>query len=116
MMRFLAKLIRAFGLPRLGFKQPDPIARDHKAAYDSWVVSIFYAICTRFPLHCSCTTKSSSFFPPKQEDHPSALRTLDGMMKAAKGKRIVVFLDYDGTLSPIVNDPDLAIMSDEVYT
>lgn len=36
------------------------------------------------------------------------------MMKAKKGKRIVVFLDYDGTLSPIVNDPDLAIMSKEV--
>lgn len=36
------------------------------------------------------------------------------MMKAAKGKRIVVFLDYDGTLSPIVNDPDCAFMSDEV--
>lgn len=36
------------------------------------------------------------------------------MMKAAKGKRIVVFLDYDGTLSPIVDDPDRAFMSDEV--
>ncbi|XP_030536132.1 probable trehalose-phosphate phosphatase 2 isoform X2 [Rhodamnia argentea] len=36
------------------------------------------------------------------------------MTKAAKGKRIVVFLDYDGTLSPIVNDPDLAFMSDEM--
>jgi len=35
-------------------------------------------------------------------------------MKAAVGKRIVVFLDYDGTLSPIVNDPDRAFMSDEV--
>lgn len=46
--------------------------------------------------------------------HPSALRSFDRMMKAIKGKRIVVFLDYDGTLSPIVNDPDLAIMSKEV--
>lgn len=36
------------------------------------------------------------------------------MMKAAKWKRIVVFLDYDGTLSPIVDDPDRAFMSDEV--
>ena len=36
------------------------------------------------------------------------------MMKAAKGKRIVVFLDYDGTLSPIVADPDSAFMSNEV--
>ncbi|KAM5557558.1 hypothetical protein ABKV19_024772 [Rosa sericea] len=36
------------------------------------------------------------------------------MMKAAKGKRIVVFLDYDGTLSPIVDDPDRAFMSNEM--
>lgn len=36
------------------------------------------------------------------------------MMNNAKGKRIVVFLDYDGTLSPIVSDPDSAFMSDPV--
>jgi len=35
-------------------------------------------------------------------------------MKAAIGKRIIIFLDYDGTLSPIVNDPERAFMSDEV--
>lgn len=35
-------------------------------------------------------------------------------MREAKDKRIVVFLDYDGTLSPIVNDPDKAFMSDLV--
>ncbi|KAL2339643.1 hypothetical protein Fmac_007583 [Flemingia macrophylla] len=46
--------------------------------------------------------------------HPSALVSFDRMMKAATGKRIVVFLDYDGTLSPIVNDPDRAFMSDEM--
>ncbi|XP_056160210.1 probable trehalose-phosphate phosphatase 4 isoform X2 [Syzygium oleosum] len=67
------------------FKQPDPIATDHKAAYNSWV-----------------------------KEHPSALRMFERMMKVAKGKRIVVFLDYDGTLSPIVNNPDLAFMSDEM--
>ncbi|XP_010261540.1 PREDICTED: probable trehalose-phosphate phosphatase C [Nelumbo nucifera] len=44
--------------------------------------------------------------------HPSALSMFDQMMNAAKGKRIVVFLDYDGTLSPIVEDPDKALMSD----
>ena len=47
-------------------------------------------------------------------EHPSALRSFDRMMKATKGKRIVVFSDYDGTLSPIVNDPDLAFMSEKV--
>ncbi|KAG5100820.1 hypothetical protein JHK82_045872 [Glycine max] len=33
-------------------------------------------------------------------------------MSIAEGKQIVVFLDYDGTLSPIVDDPDKAYMSD----
>jgi len=35
-------------------------------------------------------------------------------MEVATGKRIIIFLDYDGTLSPIVNDPERAFMSDEV--
>ncbi|GAB2265102.1 hypothetical protein Dimus_000169 [Dionaea muscipula] len=46
---------------------------------------------------------------------PSALDSFDQMMSMAKGKRIVVFLDYDGTLSPIVDDPDLAFMSEAVH-
>ncbi|KAK9110669.1 hypothetical protein Sjap_018729 [Stephania japonica] len=44
--------------------------------------------------------------------HPSALSVFDEIMRAANGKQIVVFLDYDGTLSPIVRDPDQAFMSD----
>ncbi|KAH7571783.1 hypothetical protein JRO89_XS04G0140500 [Xanthoceras sorbifolium] len=32
---------------------------------------------------------------------------------ASKGKQIVMFLDYDGTLSPIVDDPDQAFMSNK---
>jgi len=47
-------------------------------------------------------------------EHPSALGSFDGMMKAGKRKTIVVFLDYDGTLSPIVDDPDRAFMSVEM--
>ncbi|PON76567.1 Trehalose-phosphatase [Trema orientale] len=44
--------------------------------------------------------------------HPSALDNFDEMMKKAKGKDIVVFLDYDGTLSQIVEEPDQAFMTD----
>ncbi|CAL9071754.1 probable trehalose-phosphate phosphatase 6 [Musa acuminata AAA Group] len=44
--------------------------------------------------------------------HPSALSKFEQLMKATKGKQIVMFLDYDGTLSPIVDDPDSAFMSD----
>jgi trehalose 6-phosphate phosphatase len=49
-----------------------------------------------------------------QEKHPSALGELDALAAAASGKQMVMFLDYDGTLSPIVEDPDRAIMTDEV--
>ena len=33
---------------------------------------------------------------------------------ASTGKQVVMFLDYDGTLSPIVDDPDNAFMSESV--
>nr|KJB52614.1 hypothetical protein B456_008G270100 [Gossypium raimondii] len=46
--------------------------------------------------------------------HPSALNMFDSITKEAKGKKVVVFLDYDGTLSPIVDDPDKAFMSAEM--
>ncbi|XP_027357873.1 probable trehalose-phosphate phosphatase J [Abrus precatorius] len=43
--------------------------------------------------------------------HPSALNVFDQIICNSKGKQIVVFLDYDGTLSPIVSDPEKAFMS-----
>jgi trehalose 6-phosphate phosphatase len=49
-----------------------------------------------------------------QAKHPSALTMFDQIVAASKGKRIVMFLDYDCTLSPIVDDPDAAFMSDTV--
>ncbi|CAI9763891.1 unnamed protein product [Fraxinus pennsylvanica] len=45
---------------------------------------------------------------------PSALSMFEDIMNASKGKEIVVFLDYDGTLSPIVEDPDRAFMTNEM--
>lgn len=46
--------------------------------------------------------------------HPSALSVFEEIMSASQGKQIVVFLDYDGTLSPIVEDPDRAFMTNEM--
>ena len=46
--------------------------------------------------------------------HPSALSKFEQIISASKGKQIAMFLDYDGTLSPIVDDPVLAFMSDAV--
>lgn len=48
--------------------------------------------------------------------HPSALDMFDQITKASKGKQILMFLDYDGTLSPIVNDPEQAFMSEAMRT
>ncbi|CAM0873454.1 unnamed protein product [Alopecurus aequalis] len=48
------------------------------------------------------------------EKHPSALGEFEALSAAASGKQIVMFLDYDGTLSPIVEDPDRAVMTDEM--
>nr|GMC52541.1 probable trehalose-phosphate phosphatase H [Ipomoea batatas] len=47
--------------------------------------------------------------------YPSALRMFDRIAEASKGKQIVMFLDYDGTLSPIVEDPDKAFMTKEIF-
>ncbi|XP_021630320.1 probable trehalose-phosphate phosphatase F isoform X2 [Manihot esculenta] len=47
--------------------------------------------------------------------YPSALNSFGQITKFAKNKKIAIFLDYDGTLSPIVDDPDQALMSDDVF-
>lgn len=46
--------------------------------------------------------------------YPSALTSCQHILNQARNKKIVVFLDYDGTLSPIVDDPNRAFMSDEM--
>ncbi|GAB4848673.1 hypothetical protein Ancab_003385 [Ancistrocladus abbreviatus] len=45
---------------------------------------------------------------------PSALDMFGQIINASEGKKLVMFLDYDGTLSPIVDDPDRAFMSDDM--
>ncbi|XP_071727704.1 probable trehalose-phosphate phosphatase F [Rutidosis leptorrhynchoides] len=46
--------------------------------------------------------------------YPSALKSFDHIIYRANKKKIVIFLDYDGTLSPIVNDPNRAFMSTDM--
>ncbi|KAL7255095.1 hypothetical protein ACSBR1_009291 [Camellia fascicularis] len=84
------------------------------ARINAWVDSMR----TSSPTHVKSTTPSSL-----SEDqsswilrHPSALEMFEQITNASKGKQIVMFLDYDGTLSPIVEDPDRAYMSDAMRT
>jgi len=47
---------------------------------------------------------------------PAALDSLDRIRRQLSGRRPAVFLDYDGTLTPIVARPELAVLSDEMRT
>lgn len=46
--------------------------------------------------------------------YPHALRQFGELEQTLKGKRIAVFLDYDGTLTPIVRNPEKALMSEDM--
>ena len=69
---------------------------------------------------CYCSKLLTSFiFLLLQKNHPSALSSFEEIKSVAHEKQMVVFLDYDRTLSPIVNNPDqafMAFMSTEVST
>jgi trehalose 6-phosphate phosphatase len=45
---------------------------------------------------------------------PSALDRIDEILASARGTRVAVFLDYDGTLTPIVSHPEEAVLSDSM--
>ncbi|XP_061345936.1 probable trehalose-phosphate phosphatase C [Gastrolobium bilobum] len=71
-------------------------------------------------MRASSPTRVKSSLPPASENqeksswilyHPSALNMFDQIIYNSKGKQTVIFLDYDGTLSPIVADPDKAFMT-----
>ncbi|KAI3424243.1 hypothetical protein D9Q98_009599 [Chlorella vulgaris] len=47
-----------------------------------------------------------------REEHPCALLNFSQIAAQAAGKLVAVFLDYDGTLTPIVSNPDQALMSE----
>ncbi|WCJ25987.1 Haloacid dehalogenase-like hydrolase (HAD) superfamily protein [Euphorbia peplus] len=46
--------------------------------------------------------------------YPSALNSFEEITSFARNKKLAIFLDYDGTLSPIVDDPDQALMSPDM--
>ncbi|KAG4115319.1 hypothetical protein ERO13_D12G096400v2 [Gossypium hirsutum] len=66
------------------------------------------------PTHTKSTSSVTDDQVTWNLHHPSALEMLEQIIDASKGKQIVMFLDYDGTLSPIVEDPDRAFMSKKI--
>ncbi|CAN8256750.1 unnamed protein product [Cochlearia groenlandica] len=66
------------------------------------------------PTHPKSLSSSLSSYQQWKMQHPSALDMFKEIMEASQGKQIVMFLDYDGTLSPIVDDPDKAYMSNKM--
>jgi len=53
------------------------------------------------------------WFTHREHRRPSALRDWPAIADGLHGRRVALFLDYDGTLTPIVARPDLAVLSDE---
>ncbi len=51
--------------------------------------------------------------PANSHDLPSALEALTAIQRLQGKRRPAVFLDYDGTLTPIVERPELAAMPEE---
>ncbi|WP_256663775.1 trehalose-phosphatase [Pseudomonas sp. gcc21] len=55
--------------------------------------------------------------PPADESLlPDALADFNAIAKRLERAKPVVFLDYDGTLTPIVDRPEMAVLSDETRT
>ncbi|XP_028095755.1 probable trehalose-phosphate phosphatase D isoform X3 [Camellia sinensis] len=109
MMRSFAKLYHSMRLQRPGATTTDYIESISKARHDKNVADDHTKTHPCDELDASDTSYNSWLI-----EHPSALRCFKDMISNAKGKKIVVFLDYDGTLSPIVNDPNRAFMSDSM--
>lgn len=53
-------------------------------------------------------------FVYSQAECQSALARFQEILELAAGRNIALFLDYDGTISQIVNDPDTAYITEQV--
>ncbi|RLN12131.1 putative trehalose-phosphate phosphatase 8 [Panicum miliaceum] len=96
------------GEPFLGARAPAPAAV--AAAGRTYTSRVVERPSARRPRPAAPPSTSAT----RGRKHPSALGSFDQVAAAAKGKRVVMFMDYDGTLSPIVTDTDMAFMTAEM--
>ncbi len=54
-----------------------------------------------------------AWFANRADRLPSALREWPSLLEEIGGRTPALFLDYDGTLTPIVSRPELAVLSDD---
>ncbi|MGY5850277.1 trehalose-phosphatase [Salegentibacter sp. F14] len=60
--------------------------------------------------------KLTALFAPDKKDPdslPDALETMETLFKRIGNRKTIIFLDYDGTLTPIISDPDAAQLPDD---
>lgn len=91
----------------LAFGQDNSL--DEDPAYSAWLVSCIMQFTAMYFLWTWMHGVLMGLM--LQSKCPSALTSFKQIVANAQGRRIAVFLDYDGTLSPIVDDPDKAFMS-----
>ncbi|KAF5740213.1 trehalose-phosphate phosphatase C isoform X1 [Tripterygium wilfordii] len=84
------------------------------ARINAWVDSMRASSPTRIRSKISLQSETDQEHNSWIANHPSALSMFEQIVSSSKGKQIVMFLDYDGTLSPIVEDPDRAFMTKEM--
>ena len=58
-------------------------------------------------------TELSNMEHATQENLPNALKEIEKLFEKKWNRELVIFLDYDGTLTPIVSDPDAAELPDD---
>ncbi|GJL55498.1 MAG: hypothetical protein NPIRA02_26300 [Nitrospirales bacterium] len=59
-------------------------------------------------------SQGDTIFSRSSRALPPAFGMIEGLTVALKKKHLAIFLDYDGTLTPIVDRPELAVLSDEM--
>ncbi len=72
--------------------------REHGA---DWIVESFDA---------ASLEQIVAWFEQRDQRRPSALGAWGAFVEALNGRRPALFLDYDGTLTPIVSKPELAVL------